>query len=425
MLAIYRESRGFMPLNNGWTGGQYSIFRALFGTCLLVHFSRLIPRGAELFSNRGVIPQTSASPLTYLFPNVIAVYDSPAFVTLLLSIAVALSVFLVVGFYDRVAAIALCYIWACLFARNPLIANPGLPYVGLLLLAHACMPRAPYGSWERRNQPDPGTAWAMPQSIYVVVWILMALGYGYSGYTRLMSPSWVSGAAIAHVLSSPLARPGLVRDLALATPGSLLRLATWCVLAIELSFAPLALVRRLRPWVWALMLALHFGLITLTGFADSSLGMVMLHLFTFDPRWIKPRSASALEMIFYDGACGLCHRAVRFVLAEDRSGVFRFAPLDSEAFRAAVPEADRASLPDSIVVRTSEDKLLVRSAALLYVFELLGGVWRLISILAQVVPTTLKDYLYDRIAGVRYRLFATPVEVCPIIPKDLRARFDL
>ena len=414
-----------MSINNGWTGGQYSIFRALFGTYLLVYFSRLIPRGAELFSNRGSTTHAPASPLINLFPNVLAVYDSPAFVTALLLIAAASSVLLALGFYDRVAAIALCYIWACLLGRNPLIANPGLLYVGLLLLAHACMPRAPYGSWERRKQPDPGTAWAMPQSIYIVVWILMALGYSYIGYTRLTSLSDVGGPVIAHALPTTLARPGLIRGMALALPDSLLRLTTWSALAIELSFAPLALIRRLRPWVWALMLGLHFVRIALIDFADSSLGMVMLHLFTFDPQWIKPRSARAPEMIFYDGSCGLCHRAVRFVLAEDRSGVFRFAPLDSEAFRAAIPEADRARLPDSIVVRTSEGKLMVRSAALLYVCERLGGVWRLVSIFARIVPTTLKDSLYDRIAGVRYRLFAKPVEVCPIIPRDLRARFDL
>ena len=131
------------------------------------------------------------------------------------------------------------------------------------------------------------------------------------------------------------------------------------------------------------------------------------------------------EMIFYDGYCGMCHRAVRFVLAQDRAGIFRFAPLDGEAFRAAVPETDRNNLPDSIVVQTSGGKLLVKSSAMLYICERLGGVWRLLSKVARIIPTTLRDALYDRIAGVRYRLFAKPVEACPIIPKDLRKRFDL
>jgi predicted DCC family thiol-disulfide oxidoreductase YuxK len=61
----------------------------------------------------------------------------------------------------------------------------------------------------------------------------------------------------------------------------------------------------------------------------------------------------------------------------------------------------------------------------LYVLKRLGGIWRLLGILAGVVPTTLRDYFYDLIAGVRHRLFAKPVESCPVIPKHLRGRFDL
>jgi predicted DCC family thiol-disulfide oxidoreductase YuxK len=134
---------------------------------------------------------------------------------------------------------------------------------------------------------------------------------------------------------------------------------------------------------------------------------------------------STKEILFYDGHCGLCHRAVRFVLAQDRAAIFRFAPLDSEAFRATVPESSRANLPDSIIVRTADGKLLARSDAMLYILERLGGKWRLLGVFARIIPTPLRDFLYDRIAGVRYRLFAKPVDACPIIPANLRDRFDL
>ena len=40
------------------------------------------------------------------------------------------------------------------------------------------------------------------------------------------------------------------------------------------------------------------------------------------------------EIIFYDGHCGLCHAAVRFVVArDDREEGFVFAPLGGETFR--------------------------------------------------------------------------------------------
>ena len=87
-----------------------------------------------------------------------------------------------------------------------------------------------------------------------------------------------------------------------------------------------------------------------------------------------PRAGAGVghSLVFYDGTCGLCHRAVRFALARDADGSrFRFAPLDSEAFRQRVPDA--AGLPDSMVVRTPEGSVLVRSAGVIHILERAGG----------------------------------------------------
>jgi len=414
-----------MRSENQWTGGQYSVFRSIFGTYLFVHFAQLMPWGAEMFSNRGMLPDGAASPLLRLFPNILALYDAPAFVLALLVFAAGASLLFAIGLYDRAAAIALWYAQACLFGRNPLIANPGLPYVGLLLLAHAFLPRAPYGSFERRGQIDPGGGWRAPQEIYLVVWILMALGYSYSGYTKLISPSWGDGTALGRVLDNPLARPGALRDALLALPPAFLRATTWGALALELLFAPLALSRKLRPWLWAATLAMHIGLIALIDFADLSLGMVMLHLFTFDPGWVKPLRTKTAEMIFYDGSCGLCHRAVRFILAEDRRGeAFRFAPLGGEVFHAAVTEGRCAALPDSLVVLTAEGELLSRSSAVLYVMRRLGGMWRTVALIGRLIPVAWRDGVYDAVARMRYRLFRKPESACPLLPGHLRSRFE-
>jgi len=130
-------------------------------------------------------------------------------------------------------------------------------------------------------------------------------------------------------------------------------------------------------------------------------------------------------MLFYDGHCGLCHRAVKFVLKHDRTGeAFRFAPLQGEAFRALVPDAARGSLPDSIVVRTSDGALLVRSTAFIHILRRLGGGWRLWASVLTVIPRGLRDAAYDFVARVRYRIFGRRDELCPIVPAELRKRFD-
>ncbi len=135
---------------------------------------------------------------------------------------------------------------------------------------------------------------------------------------------------------------------------------------------------------------------------------------------------TAREYVFYDGHCGLCHRAVRFLLARDASGeLFRFAPLDSQAFLRLVPPAQRVDLPDSIVVLTSEGRLLTRSTAVLHATARLGGLWRPVAFVGGLVPALLRDAVYVGIAKIRHRLFTPPPTACPLLPPELRRRFDL
>ena len=136
-------------------------------------------------------------------------------------------------------------------------------------------------------------------------------------------------------------------------------------------------------------------------------------------------NAARHSMVFYDGACGLCHRTVRFAIARDRDGRhFRFAALGGKAFCRLVPEALRRGLPDSIVLLTPDGSLLTRSAAVIHILERIGGPWRLPGGLLALVPQGLRDLGYDGIARVRHRLFGRPTDACPVTPPELRARFE-
>lgn len=272
---------------NGWTATSYSAFRFVFGCYLAIHFAHLVPWGWEVFSDEGMLGEASTSPLYLLFPNILFVWDAPAFVTALLLLGTLLSVAFAIGFRDRIAAVFLWYLWACLFSRNPLISNPGLPFVGWLLLAHVFVPPVSFRIWDIGRQNRSREDWRMPDSIYTAGWIVMAVGYTYSGVTKLVSPSWLDGTALLHVLSNPLARPTLLRETLLALPDSVIQLATWGALGLEVGFAPLVLFRRLRRWMWLALVGMHLGLMTLIDFADLSAGMIMMHLFTFDPAWIR------------------------------------------------------------------------------------------------------------------------------------------
>jgi predicted DCC family thiol-disulfide oxidoreductase YuxK len=137
----------------------------------------------------------------------------------------------------------------------------------------------------------------------------------------------------------------------------------------------------------------------------------------------SPLIEAGQEVVFYDGACAMCHGFVRFVVSRD-DGQFHFAPIGGARFARSVSAVDRANLPDSIVVLTSDRRLLLRSRAVLHVLERLGGGWWVLGKWAWLVPRPLRDVVYDAIARIRKRWFGSVAEACPVVPPSLRSRFE-
>jgi hypothetical protein len=261
---------------------QFAIFRLVLGIYLVAHFVALIPYGTELFSDRGVLANPRLNFTFGILPNLLEHYDSPGFVTVFLIILSILSAVFALGFFRHAAAILLWYGWACLFNRNNLINNPSIPYIGLLLLLSVLVPPGEALSFKRVNR-----YWEFPAVVYWAAWILMAAGYSFSGWMKLHSPSWIDGTALYHVLNNPLARPGPARNLALALPAAFLHIVTWASLGAELLFLPLSLWRRTRILAWSAMVVMNLSILFVINFADLTIGMLMIHLFTYDPGWFS------------------------------------------------------------------------------------------------------------------------------------------
>ena len=131
------------------------------------------------------------------------------------------------------------------------------------------------------------------------------------------------------------------------------------------------------------------------------------------------------EHIFYDGECGVCHWAVAFVARRDTGGeIFRFAPLGGETFISTVPEDQQHKLPDSMIVRTRQGELLLRSVGVVHILRRLGGFWGFLGSLLWLVPRPLRDLGYDGFAAIRARLTRQPEGVCPMVPPEIGRRFD-
>lgn len=261
---------------------HFSIFRMLFGSYLCVHFLQLTPYAEELFGTQGIFSSHNPSPYKGIWPNPLFL-EIDFLATSLITSAALLSVCLILGVWRRTSALLLWFITTCLFTANPLIANPSLGDIGLLLLFLVIAPTGESFTLKKQTLKD----WKLPFMIPVTAWILLGLGYTFLGVMKLESPSWVDGSALNHVLENPLARPSFLRSLLLNLPTDFLKILTWGTLLLELTYLPLIFFKKVRPWLWLSAVLMHLGIMLVIDFADLSLGMLMIHLFTFDPDWLK------------------------------------------------------------------------------------------------------------------------------------------
>ena len=130
-------------------------------------------------------------------------------------------------------------------------------------------------------------------------------------------------------------------------------------------------------------------------------------------------------VLLYDGLCGFCNGTVRFILARDRAGRMKFAPLQGEFAKAARARHPELAHVDSFVLVArgagSEERVFTRSEATFAIARYLGWPWRLMVVL-RVAPSFLRDWGYDRFAQARYRVFGR-YDSCPVPDPAVSKRF--
>ena len=115
------------------------------------------------------------------------------------------------------------------------------------------------------------------------------------------------------------------------------------------------------------------------------------------------RESSLHPIILFDGRCNLCSRFAQFVVGHDTQGIFRFGTLQSEAGHAVL----NGIVSDSTMATIfffHEDRVEMRSDAVLKILMHLGGAWRFFSLL-MIVPKSVRDAMYRFISRHRYRIF--------------------
>ncbi|PYV87153.1 MAG: thiol-disulfide oxidoreductase DCC [Acidobacteria bacterium] len=129
-------------------------------------------------------------------------------------------------------------------------------------------------------------------------------------------------------------------------------------------------------------------------------------------------------VVLYDGVCGLCNSMVKFVLRHDKRKVFKFAALQGRTAQAILRLHGESpgSLDTMYVVLNSGERLLSRSDAALFIGRELGGGWSTLAAVFGFLPESLRDWIYNRIARNRYRLFGQ-YQSCPLPDASVQERF--
>jgi len=125
-------------------------------------------------------------------------------------------------------------------------------------------------------------------------------------------------------------------------------------------------------------------------------------------------------IVLFDGTCGFCEGAVRFIARRDPQGYFRFAPTQWPRAQAALEARGLTREAARSLVLIDGDEVYLRSTASLRIAAHLTAPWRWARVLLWV-PVPIRDAVYRVVAVVRHRLAGTS-NACELPPPELRGR---
>ena len=144
-------------------------------------------------------------------------------------------------------------------------------------------------------------------------------------------------------------------------------------------------------------------------------------------------SLAVNSIVAFDGICNLCNHTVNWIINHDPNQHFKFIALqDIERLKAeksdlpemntVLSEALNDLEPDlSSVFLIENGQLYKKSTAVLRICRHLSGLYPLLYVYI-VIPSVLRDLIYDLIAHNRYKWFGKR-EHCRLPSPDLKQRF--
>ena len=115
-------------------------------------------------------------------------------------------------------------------------------------------------------------------------------------------------------------------------------------------------------------------------------------------------------LILYDGVCNLCNHSIRFVVKNDKKGVFKMASLQSELGQQVLAKHHLDEKSFSSFILIDNEKVYFKSTAALKVVKKLNIPVKLLYIFI-IIPPFIRNFIYDFVARNRYKWFGKS-DVC-------------
>ena len=122
------------------------------------------------------------------------------------------------------------------------------------------------------------------------------------------------------------------------------------------------------------------------------------------------------NVIYYDGECGLCHLALRFIFRVDSKSNFYFSPLSNL-------DINLKNI-DSIILKR-DNKVFYEGMAIIMIFENIDNNWNYLAKILKLIPINVLDTAYRWVSRNRAKISVKKVSSCPIVPSYYQKRFIL
>lgn len=127
------------------------------------------------------------------------------------------------------------------------------------------------------------------------------------------------------------------------------------------------------------------------------------------------------KIILFDGVCNLCDNTVQYIIKKDKKDIFRFVSLQSDLgleIQKYLGIANRNI--DSIVLYIPNKAYYIKSEAAIEIAKELPLLnWLFIF---KIVPTALRNVIYDYIAKNRYRWYGQK-DNCMLPTPEVKEKF--